>query len=434
MSFTLDDLIARLDNDDDDDKETNGPWHLECRWGYTSGSDAELSIICSFKLGFEDVVVSKKLQLLLDHSSMRIKLGEVTHLSGQDGDQTTLTDAQLRRLKELASSIPPPKMTGPQLDTTVAEKLRLTSHECEGESLVRMACGNTNVVNTFQQQPIMDTKLSQHVTITHIIFSKKSTVLPEILNQKRGHQTEKAISVASLALLYQTSDGAWRECHDVAIAPIPIRHEEPRWLTDSVINIQPDKLVSYIIRGFIALKGIAGSNNQTRARVHRSLPQPLKLKILVTDNSGKQCSLIVEQLNEPLDLINRERFVSDNQSHIKEFLSFAYADNCDAEERVFMAAYITQKDELCVTGDATYSAYIDRKTMNALQFRAKQSKTSEFELLEVRHQGAGSEITAYTLFDPETYMLYAVRLKLTTPTSNTEETVLVPIEKIGIVE
>jgi len=109
--------------------------------------------------------------------------------------------------------------------------------------------GNTNTVTTYQDLDSRDGTFGQHFLITHIILSQKPLVLPEILNQKRSAPVDKPVSVASLTVVYQAQNGSWRECEDVASAPIAIRNEEPKWSTDSVINIEPDKLISLTIRG-----------------------------------------------------------------------------------------------------------------------------------------------------------------------------------------
>jgi hypothetical protein len=294
-----------------------------------------------------------------------------------------------------------------------------------------MAYGNTNTVDTYQDmRSTEETTIRQHFIITHIIFSKRPLVLPEILQQKRSTPVDKPVSVANLTVLYQTHDGAWHECQDVAIAPIAIRNEEPRWLTDSVINIEPDKLISFSIKGWILVKGEIGNDHRTRSRVHKNLPQPLKLKIMITDNFGKQCSLIVEQLNKPLELITRESFLKNNQSSINELLAFVYADDCEKDERIYMLMYLNKENALTIKNSSGISYTYNRNILRTMEFNAKQNKTPEVHLDYLFYQYYSNESKAIALFDPETYTLYAIRFEITSKTSKTEETVAVPIEKI----
>jgi hypothetical protein len=294
-----------------------------------------------------------------------------------------------------------------------------------------MAYGNTNTVTTYQDLGSREEgTIRQHFIITHIIFSKKPLVLPEILNQKRSTPVDKPVSVASLIVFYQIHDGSWRECQDVAIAPIATSNEEPKWLTDSIINIEPDKLISLTIKGWIPIKGVPVSHYNARSRVHRSLPQPLKLKIVITDNFGKQCSLVVEQLNKPLQLPTRESFLKNNQSSINELLAFVYADDCEIDGRIYMAVYLTKENELVIKhSEGRYATY-QRKILRTMEFNAKQNKTTEIHLDVIHHQDYGNELKAFFLFDPETYLVYAIRLELVTKTSKSEETVPIPLEKI----
>jgi hypothetical protein len=362
---------------------------------------------------------------------MRIEKGEVAVLSADTNDGTTLTDEQRQRLKELASKLPPSKRTGPQIDINIAKNLKITKYECEGESSIRMSYGNTNTVTTMQDIRSTDnTNVRQHFVITHIIFSKKPSALPEILQQKRTAPVDKPVSVASLTVLYQLHDGSWREAHDVAIAPIAIRNEQPKWLTDSVINIEPDKLISLIIKGWIPAKGESGRDHQSRTRLHKSLPQPLKLKIVIQDNFDKQSSLIVEQLNKPIELITRELFLKENQSSINELLAFIYADDCEVDERIFMTVYLDKENLLVIKNSGSYSMMFERKQLRTMEFNAKQNKITEANLDRLHYESHAQECKAAVLFDPETYMLYAIRLELSTKTSKTEETLFVPIEKI----
>lgn len=362
---------------------------------------------------------------------MRIKKGEITHLLGDTNDGTTVTEQQVKRLKELALKLPPPKQTGPHITLNETQNLKLAKYECEGDSLIRMIYGNTNTVSVFQDTRITENQtFRQFFVITHIIFSKKSTVLPEILQQKRTAPIEKPVSVANLSVLYQNHDGAWRECQEISIALTPTDNEEPKWLKNLVINIEPDKLYSYSIRGTIPVKGVPDQNNETRRRLHKSLPQPFKLKIVVNDNFGKQCSVIVEQLNQKLQLINRERLTKYYQSTFKEWIAFIYADDCETDERIYMTMYIDKENRLIIRNCSVNYYTLARKDLRTMEYNAKQNQTPEVHLDKIDYGNSSQSSKAFALFDLETSMFYAVRFEVSTSTSKTEETVLIPIEKI----
>jgi hypothetical protein len=406
----------------------NKNWFIEAKWEYDSISKTILFLICSLKIGSREQIWSKKIHLLLDESHMSIEKGEITYLSGETNDDNILTDQQRERLEELASKIPPPKRLGPEIDVDKDANKKLTKHECEGESAVRMAYGSTNTVTTYQDSYSSENEtFRQHFVITHIKFFKKSN---DNLSERSHEKTSTSISVINLTVLYQTDDESWCECEDTAIAPIALRNEEPRWLADSVINIEPDKLVSCAIKGMIHVKGQPGRDNTRRKRIHKNLSQPFKLKIIIQDNFNKHCSLIVEQLNKPLEFDTSASFAKYNQSSINDLLAFVYADDCELDERYFMAIYLNKENQIVINSNHGYSITLERKNIRTMEFNAKQNNTTEVSFDSLYHQSGTQEKKAIGLFDSKTFMFYAIRLEISTKTSKTEETVLLPLEKI----
>lgn len=393
-------------------------------------SHENLFLLCQLKLGSSDTVQSNKLHLILDSTRLQIRKGEVEILSGSGHDSSTLTDEERARLKELAASIPPAKRSGPEIPLQRPTSAKINKHECEGESSIRMVCGNTNTIIPYQNMYRSEEKLlRQEFTITHIIFSKKPTILPEILQQKRSAPAEKPVSVQHLSVLYQNHDGGWKECDDIMIAPLTIRNEEPRWLTDSVIHVEPDKLFSFMIRGAITVKGDLARDHLSRQRIHKSFPQPFKLKIVVTDNFGKQSSLIVEHLNKPLHLETRDHFLKHNQSSVKDLLAFIYADDCELEERIFVIIYSNKENELVIKNSNSFFWTFDRRHLRTFEYQARQQNTTELPLESIGYQHDRNSCKVFLLFDSMTKLFYAIRAELTTQTSRTEETIFIPSEK-----
>lgn len=412
------------------DEKNHANWFIESKWEYDVNSNKDLFIICSLKVASSDEIYSNKIHVILDLTKMKIEQGEITRLSGSVNDGK-LTDQQRELFKELTAKLPSVKRTGPQINPQINEMPKLSKYECEGESAIRMAYGNADMINTCQDRHMDDEgTFGQNFVITHVIFSKKPLVLPEILQQKRTAPVDKPVSIANLTVVYQSHDGAWRACEDVAIASIITRNEEPNWLPNPVINIEPDKLVSFTIRGRIIVKGEPGCSEEARARAHKTLPQPLRLKLIITDNFNKQCSLIIEYINPPLELLTRETFFRSFQSSTLEMLAFLFADDCETDERVCMGMYINQEHRLVIkTYDRSFISY-DRKALNLLEYNAKQNKSKELPLTQVNYQRYTQSNKAVALFDIQTNMLYAIRLEVSTKTSKTEETVAVLLEKI----
>ena len=415
MNFVcLDNLIARLS-----DKN----WFVEAKWEYDSASNEILYLICSLKIASSKQIWSEKIHLALDQAQMLITKTAIEHLSGEPIDENALTEEQLERLKELTANLPPAKHSGPDLDLDEHANKTITKHECQGDSIVRMAYGSTNTVRIRQDYSASsDGRFGQDFLLTHINFFKKSS--------ENESENDKPVSVIEIKMLYQSTDDSWHECEDIVIAPIALRGEEPRWLADAIINIESEKLVSYVIKGSISIQGKPGNDNARRARAHRSLPQPLKLQLTIKDNLDKQSSLIVEQLNAPLDITTLQSFTKYNQSSLKELVAFVYADDLESEERIFLAIYLDQENHLVIKSNQGSSTSLERKTIRTMEFNAKKGETIEVPFDWLSYQSGNHQMKAIALFDLQTFLFYAIRLEVSTQASTSEETVLIPLDKI----
>ncbi|CAF1453611.1 unnamed protein product [Adineta ricciae] len=325
-------LIGRLDNTME--YVPSAPWFLECQWEYDTDSDRSLFIVCHLKVASDDDVWSRKLQILLDRSRMCIEKAEMKDSSDEIIGNNILTAQQWQPLKELAATIPRPKRTGPQIDINVTSDLKIAKHECEGDSAILMAYGNKNTIAMEQIASNVEDMFIQQFFITPIAVFEKTTILSEILSQKRSQVVDKGISVTNLSLFYQMHDGGWRECQNLAIAPESAQGKDIRWLSHLLINIEPNKLLSYSIKGEILTRGTAGRCKEARTRTNTALPQPLRIKIVIEDNYGKQCSLIIEPLNKTLDLLTFEKFQTIRRD-MKNLLAFIYVDDCKSDDRIY---------------------------------------------------------------------------------------------------
>ncbi|CAF5229612.1 unnamed protein product, partial [Rotaria magnacalcarata] len=129
---------------------------IEAKWEYDSISEASLFLLCNFKIGSNEHIRSNKLHLLLDESRMCIEKGEIICLSDEKTQDDNLSDQQLERLKELCSKIQLTKRIGPEIDIDRDRIKTITKHDCEGDSLVRMAYGSTNTVTSYQDLRVSD--------------------------------------------------------------------------------------------------------------------------------------------------------------------------------------------------------------------------------------------------------------------------------------
>ena len=396
-------------------------WFISAEWEREStGSDARLYLQGQLKANATSEIQKGRFRLDLNRESKTVERWEVLQLSHPTPSDEFPTSLDPARLKELKRTIPPLKRTGPVLDTSViTDKLQM--YESQGDSAIQMMQGTGSSVEMKQGRSNGDGTFRQFVSITHIIISKKQSILPEILTQKQTKLVEKAISVARINVQYQRGDGKWLDCEEARL----VLTDGGQKLASSILNIEPDKLISISVEATIQIKGEANRRDGLSNRAHRSLSQPLKLKIIVTDNVSKTCSLTVEQLNKPLVLITKERFLERESDKVKKLIAFVDADDCQFDERNFIGIYIDMDDYLVITKGYS-SVRLQKSQIRSDQVKAKRNRKTE-ELIEYI---SDSNTKAIMLFDAETFLLYAVRIELTTGTSQTIETVFVPLDEI----
>ena len=401
-------------------------WFISAQWVRDSASTSTLFLVGSLKTGDDTGVQSKKLRINLNESTKTIEKGEVTSLSTHSKEDPNEAAAETQiLLDELKKKIPPPSRTGPTIKTN-DPSVRMEKQECVGDSPLRMSQGADSTVEMEQEFSARNGSFRNYITITDILISQKSILLPQILGQQSKKSAEKPMAIAQVDVQYQWHDGKWLNCQEAKIEIASAQQDGRRKIATSILNIEPDKLALCSIHAAILIKGSPNRDRFTRARAHKSLPQPLKLKIILTDNQqSKTCSLVVEQINDPLELMTQEAFLNDKQDKINELITFVYADDCEYEERIYTAIYIDKEQNRLVIGDNS-CAFMDKTQIRTAQFNAKKERKTEepIEFIDT------PEKRAIALFDPKTFLLYAIRIELTTSTSNTVETVLLPLNKI----
>ncbi|CAF4770507.1 unnamed protein product [Rotaria sp. Silwood1] len=404
---------------------SSSEWFISAQWTHDPTSNNTLFLVGNLKTGDTSNILSNKLRIHLNESTKTIEKGEVIPLSNQSNEDATQMAAQTQvRLDELKKTIPSPSRTGPVLDTKVPIA-KIYKHECAGDSPILIIQGKESSVDVEQEIFARDDSFRNLITITDIIISKKPVVLPEILTHKRSAPAEKPIAIAQVQVHYQWHDGKWLDCEDAKIAIASGQQDDRRKIVTSILNIEPDKLISVSIYAAIRVKGNPNRNNMTRSRAHRSLPQPLKLKIIFTDNLSKTCSLIVEQMNRPLQIITKESFLKSKENDVNKLIAFIYVDDCEYDERSYIAVYIDKEHHVVIGDEGSYT-FMNKAQMRTRQFNAKKSGKTE-ELIEFISR---SDRMVTSLFDPETFLLYAIRIELTSTTSKTVETVLLPLDEI----
>ncbi|CAF3629418.1 unnamed protein product [Rotaria sp. Silwood1] len=379
---------------------------------------------------------------------------------------------------DYASKLSPNIREGPEIETTSFDPSTINKDLCEGDSVVRlMRTGSVKDRKIYANQELFahDGKFLNYFFIPKLVFQNTS---------------KEPISVIEITSEYQNSEGNWLDCYGVKIGPaISDESESYTWLPDTTLNLEPSKLVTYALRVDVQIHGEPGLNNQRRARAHSILPQPFKIRLHVHDTEGKTVSLLVEQINDPLILPTKARIVK--QFDYEDVVAFIYADDCNTNTRYWVIVHYEDKSKLrfsygnCLHGSTT--KYLDTWLISELCNQAKQTDTTEivlddwndnertitalfdkitFILFAMRSYGNclhgsttkyldtwliselcnqakqtdtteivlddwnDNERTITALFDKITFILFAMRIELKTPTSRTVETVLLPLDKI----
>lgn len=164
--------------------------------------------------------------------------------------------------------IPPTIRQGPQINdqTTLISPKRYSS---DGDSLIHLLNQSTEI------------QVNQDLYSRNGMFFN-SFVLPRLIFHNTSNQH---ISIVQLSSEYENENNQWISCQ--------IKTD----LSDDIITIEPNKLLSCSITIRIELQGEPGIDTEHRCRAHRLLPQPLRLKISFEDTLMKHRSLIIEQVN-----------------------------------------------------------------------------------------------------------------------------------------
>ncbi|CAF1059716.1 unnamed protein product [Didymodactylos carnosus] len=165
-----------------------------------------------------------------------------------------------------------------------------------------------------------------------------------------------------------------------------------------------------------------------------SLKQCKDVKIgpttMINTNGMVMRSLIVEHQNIPFELPTKENCIShwtekDSYNGLREMIAFIYADDCETDKRTFISMYIANNGNANIrygnyVGCSRQIWYLSNERVQSLQSDAREKNVNEIPI--VKQYG-----NVLALFDPENgYRLYAIRIEITTATSKTVQTLLLP--------
>jgi hypothetical protein len=284
--------------------------------------------------------------------------------------------------------------TGPEFPPYV--KIEPAVYQCEGASRVRMALDGRVAVHANQDLAARDGK-----------FGNSFTVVVDLSNPSDEDISIVRVSgEVKLGTAFVPAAGAY--------VGVPDRRGGHYFPEDGCLPIRLEKrgAVKIAVAVRVVVAGEPGTDNHTRQRAHASLPQPLKVRIVLEDAVGQTVSLVAEQVNPPLSLVTRE----ERERELKcRALGFFHCDDLKALQRHYVMFYLAPSGQLVCRRAGTYAS-LDDDFFEAVAYKAKKAGQAEVPLDVIKD----SETQLTALVDQKCGIVYALRVKLTTATGTTE--------------
>lgn len=252
------------------------------------------------------------------------------------------------------------------------------------------------------------------VTVSHGIssgptFNHYITATVQVTNASKD---SVSLSHNKVSMQYKDTEGKW------------VDMEKPQLVVqgwNSMMNaceedIDLTEVAAAVIgvRAHTVVSGSSGSDNWERSRAHRSFPQPLNVRITLTESvSGAAHTLEMQQANSPVTYKTKDEVKSD-WSAVKLPL-VVFADDVDAGRRHYAGVY-TSKDGLHLRhSEGRYYTY-DTDDIIGVAYRASKAKSSEFFMEDL----STKMFKFYALCDIEAPepVWYGIKVEVTTPTSS----------------
>jgi len=168
---------------------------------------------------------------------------------------------------------------------------------------------------------------------------------------------------------------------------------------------------------------IASPQNEKQRRVHKSLPQPLKVRLIFDDAAVGKYVAEIEVVNEALDLVTKESRLT------KAKLPLVFYAHCDDETmdcRIFTEVIHNEKDKRAEILMGSSTKYITNKVLNKLAYDAVKRQQPEILVTDFAYSDKYCKMTITAVVDLPKIRTYALRFDLTTTTSSVTEYFILP--------
>ncbi|KAL9651114.1 hypothetical protein ABK040_002831 [Willaertia magna] len=410
----MDDYLSVLDLTKPVTKKLNekANWQLESKLIIVD-KDCENTITVQNTIKTSNDIVPVTVHVPIEWEGKRVKKGR------EDKAVDEKTDVQEQTLEYFKSLIPEPIIEGEQLEDSSARDLIKYEDSGDSDFHLMIPVDQQNEINTYvtcnQDTFERDGKFNNYFFIPGVTITLK-------------RDSSSILSIVKLQVDYQDRDSKWKPMHTVNFGS---RYKQGmnwryKWFDECNVNMRGGMSDTLAVRGAITVNGTPGDDNESRAKAHSSLPQPLKLKVKITDSEGKSKELIVEQANktesDPLDLPTLDERAKAWGVKDKSLMRMVHCDNTSTIDRIYTACYIDEIEKAMVIR-YSYGPYfiLGSKKVKSLELEKKE----EIELENQTKENRDGKWQTFAKFDTKTGVLYALRIVLQTSTGKRDEVVLV---------
>jgi hypothetical protein len=226
---------------------------------------------------------------------------------------------------------------------------------------------------------------------------------------------DNVVTIAKIKTEYESAPNNWVEGKNSAIG-----HKQGfydyRWNWDTQCFTIPSHSVEKV--AFLCSIPISAPQVDRLRRGHKSLPNPLKIRLTLEDDQGATTQLEVVHHNDPYKLPSKE---SVEKSQGKEFEYFVTLDDAETEIRHYISVARVQDDDTkehieIRSSVSSSSFYLYKTDMRRFAFSGVKNNSELVDIEAVHQNENGSELKAYAMVDLQKKRTYAIKFSLKTET------------------
>jgi len=310
--------------------------------------------------------------------------------------------------------LPAPQRTGP----TLPDEIVTTTSPPEGEN---KSTGTTSLHLTQKG----------HVEAEQSWFNKETQSFENafISDFSCLNKSESVLAITKITSDYLGKDGAWIPMKTVLGSK---EYRGYSWNYDaSNFGMEGMQQMDLAIRSTVTIK--APQLDRVH-RAHKSLPQPLLIRVTFEDADQKKTQITTTFVNPPISLITKDRRMKDGTCFTEKTQAFDIwytLDDANFETRLYVEGSFNTKEsrfETC-SNDRNHNSYLTASQMQKIAWKAAQNKQTESEIERLAWKNdAGLSVQCWALIDINNHRSYGLKWQMTTTTGSATEYYLFPKE------